>query len=179
MARPGLSLVDDIRTSSRQMVRELGFMQGTLAATDYPPSAVHAILEIGAHGQLAAMHLSQTLGLDKSSISRMVRKLIEAGELQETSDGRDGRVKLLALTAQGQRTRESIEAFARRQVDTALQGLQRPQQQAVALATTPGRLQRCRQVLQHQRQGGVLFDTPRLVRHLEHLYEQRAGTPAG
>lgn len=53
------------------------------------------------------------------------------------------------------------------------------QQQAVALATTPGRLQRCRQVLQHQRQGGVLFDTPRLVRHLEHLYEQRAGTPAG
>ncbi len=147
MARPGLSLVDDIRTSSRQMVRELGFMQGTLAATDYPPSAVHAILEIGAHGQLAAMHLSQTLGLDKSSISRMVRKLIEAGELQETSDGRDGRVKLLALTAQGQRTRESIEAFARRQVDTALQGLQRPQQQAVALG-----LSLYAQALQSQRQ---------------------------
>lgn len=48
MPQHDLSLVDDIRAASRQMVRELGFMQATLAATDYPPSAVHAILEIGA-----------------------------------------------------------------------------------------------------------------------------------
>lgn len=132
MAQHGLSLVDDIRTSSRQMVRELGFMQATLAATDYPPSAVHALLEIGAQGQMASMRLAQILGLDKSSVSRLVRKLIEAGELQETSDGRDGRVKLLALTAQGRRTQEAIEAFGRQQVDNALQRMLPPQQQAVA-----------------------------------------------
>ena len=39
---PGLNvaLVDEIRSASRQMVREFGFMEATLAATDYPPSAV-------------------------------------------------------------------------------------------------------------------------------------------
>lgn len=31
------TLVDDIRASSRQMVRELGFMHPTLAGTHYPP----------------------------------------------------------------------------------------------------------------------------------------------
>ena len=53
------SLVDHIRSASRQMVRELGFMQSTLAATDYPPSAVHAILEIGAQRTLTAVQLDR------------------------------------------------------------------------------------------------------------------------
>ena len=34
-----LSLIDDIRAASRLMVRELGFMDATVAASDYPPSA--------------------------------------------------------------------------------------------------------------------------------------------
>ncbi|WP_342212198.1 hypothetical protein [Roseitalea porphyridii] len=36
-----------IRDASRRLVRELGFMQATLAGTDLSPSAVHAIIEIG------------------------------------------------------------------------------------------------------------------------------------
>ena len=50
-----LTLIDDIRAASRQMVRELGFMEATLAATDYPPSAVHAILEIGVRGPMTSV----------------------------------------------------------------------------------------------------------------------------
>ncbi len=33
MTTPELPLIDDIRAASRQMVRELGFMEATLAAT--------------------------------------------------------------------------------------------------------------------------------------------------
>ena len=40
------SLINEIRVASRLMVRELGFMNATLAATDYSPSAVHTLLEI-------------------------------------------------------------------------------------------------------------------------------------
>lgn len=132
MPQHDLSLVDDIRAASRQMVRELGFMQATLAATDYPPSAVHAILEIGAQGHMAASQLAQALGLEKSSVSRMVRKLVEAGELKEAADGEDGRVKQLALTAKGRHTLAAIEAFGRQQVTAALDRMQAPQQQAVS-----------------------------------------------
>ena len=69
------SLIDDIRAASRLMVRELGFMESTVAATDYPPSAVHTILEIGINGPMPAMQLGRVLHLEKSSISRLLRKM--------------------------------------------------------------------------------------------------------
>lgn len=124
-------LVDSIRAASRKMVRELGFMQPTLAATPYPPSAVHAILEIGAQSALTAAQLADLLSLEKSSISRMVRKLVEAGELKEAVSNDDGRAKQLTLTAQGRRTLTAIHKFGRRQVSTALAQMTLAQQKVV------------------------------------------------
>ena len=125
-------LVEHIRAASRQMVRELGFMQTTLAATDYPPSAVHAIMEIGARQSLTSMQLAELLCLEKSSVSRMVRKLIEGGELKETVSATDARAKLLALTAKGRHTLASINAFGQHQVTTALAQLPEVAQQVVS-----------------------------------------------
>lgn len=133
---PDLALIDSIRSASRRMVRELGFMQSTLASTDYPPSAVHAILEIGIHRSLTSMQLAELLGLEKSSVSRMVRKLIDAGELKETVSAEDARVKPLALTAKGRRTLAAIHAFGRKQVTTALAQLPETQQHVVAQGLT-------------------------------------------
>ncbi|WP_159012522.1 MarR family transcriptional regulator [Bradyrhizobium sp. S69] len=115
-----LPLIDDIRAASRQMVREFGFMQQTLAATDYPPSAVHSILEIGTSGPMTSGQLAELLHLEKSSVSRMVRKLIECGELKETSDADDARIKPLSLTSKGRRTLAALHDFGRRQVSDAL-----------------------------------------------------------
>ncbi|WP_371421010.1 MarR family winged helix-turn-helix transcriptional regulator [Tardiphaga sp.] len=125
-------LIDHIRAASRLMVRELGFMQATVAATDYPPSAVHALLEIGEREAMTAVELSVFLGLEKSSVSRMIRKLIEAGELREAASAGDGRIKRLLLTAKGRRTREAIQAFGRQQVTNALARLTPAQRQKVA-----------------------------------------------
>jgi DNA-binding MarR family transcriptional regulator len=115
-----LPLIDDIRAASRQMVREFGFMQQTLAATDYPPSAVHSILEIGTSGPMTSGQLAELLHLEKSSVSRMVRKLIECGELKETSDADDARIKPLSLTPKGRRTLAALHDFGRQQVSDAL-----------------------------------------------------------
>ena len=71
-------LIDEIRTASRLMVRELGFMSATLAATDYSPSAVHTLLEISLRGAMTAAQLVQILGLEKSSVSRMLARLVTA-----------------------------------------------------------------------------------------------------
>jgi DNA-binding MarR family transcriptional regulator len=130
MTAPKPALIDDIRAASRQMVRELGFMEATLAATEYPPSAVHTLLEIGVRGPMTAMQLAEFLGLEKSSVSRMVRKLIDGGELKETS-AEDARVKPLALTPKGRRTLAAIEEFARRQVRRALEGLSEAERRTV------------------------------------------------
>jgi DNA-binding MarR family transcriptional regulator len=126
-----LPLIDDIRAASRLMVRELGFMEQTLAATDYPPSAVHTILEIGTRGPMTSVQVAEILHLEKSSVSRMVRKLIEGGELQETADADDARIKPLSLTPKGRRTLAALHDFGRRQVAGALQLLPEGERQIV------------------------------------------------
>jgi DNA-binding MarR family transcriptional regulator len=126
-----LSLIDDVRAASRQMVRELGFMEATLAATNYPPSAVHTILEIGIRGPMTAMQLGDVLHLEKSSVSRMVRKLIESDELKETAEPNDARIKLLSLTAKGRRTSAALHEFGRHQVVGALAPLSKAEQRIV------------------------------------------------
>jgi len=125
-------LVNDIRSASRAMVRELGFMESTLAGTPYSASAVHALLEIDAHGSTTAAQLAERLGLDKSSISRMLAKLINNGELQEQPCSDDARAKQLLLTAQGQRTVAGIHAYGHTQVRSALAQLNPSLQQSVA-----------------------------------------------
>ncbi len=57
--------IDEMRTASRYIVRELGFMQKGLAGTELSPSAVHTIIELGygtvtnASDLAALLHLGQ------------------------------------------------------------------------------------------------------------------------
>ncbi|MEZ2223738.1 GNAT family N-acetyltransferase [Rhizobium sp. RCC_161_2] len=123
--------VESVRAASRQLVRELGFMQESLAGTTMPPSSVHALLEIGARGSFTAGQLSELLGLEKSSVSRMLRKLIETGDLKEETGEPDGRTKILSLTDKGHAAVAGIHDFARRQVAAALDRLDAQERQTV------------------------------------------------
>ncbi len=111
--------IDSIRASSRKLARELGFTGGDFAGTDLSPSAVHALIEIE-HGEMTARDLGAALHLEKSSVSRMLRKLIEAGDVVEEAGEGDGRVKLLSLTSAGKERVAAIHDFARAQVTAAL-----------------------------------------------------------
>lgn len=120
MQRPSSSLIADIRSASRDLVRELGFMNRTIAGTDLPPSAVHAVVEIGTAVRLSARNLSEKLLLEKSTVSRLVKSLVDRGELREVRSEEDARVKYLHLTRQGEKTLAAITRFAERQVGTAV-----------------------------------------------------------
>lgn len=112
-----------VRDASRRMVRELGFMQPTLAETDLPPSAVHAVIEIGSHGSMTANQLGQMLFLEKSTISRMLARLAERGLIEEKPSETDGRSKILSLTPEGRAALGDINRFANLKVGKALHSL--------------------------------------------------------
>lgn len=116
-------MIEPIRDASRRLVRELGFMRNSLAGVDLSSSAVHALLEIEARDGVTAAELSGLLDLKKSSVSRLLRKLVEAGEVAEGPAGIDGRAKPLSLTVQGRATATAIHGFACRQVAGALERL--------------------------------------------------------
>jgi DNA-binding MarR family transcriptional regulator/N-acetylglutamate synthase-like GNAT family acetyltransferase len=123
--------IDSIRASSRQLVRALGFMGGPFAGTDLSPSAVHALIEIEGGG-VTARDLGARLHLEKSSVSRMLGRLVLSGDVKEASAKADGRVKQLSLTASGKRRVAAIHAFARAQVADALGRLQPGQDRTVS-----------------------------------------------
>ena len=127
-----LKNIQDIRAASRLMVRELGFMNQNLATTDYPPSAVHAMLEVETHGSMTAAQLVQILGLEKSSVSRMLAKLVETGELEENPSAEDARTKRLRLTGKGRETVRKINAYADQRVAAALEKLEPFTQETVS-----------------------------------------------
>ncbi len=112
--------IHDIRSISRRLVRELGFMGGDFAGTDLPPSAVHALIEIEACPGITARDLAKLLRLEKSSVSRMLRKLVLSGDLLEETDIDDSRIKRLRLTKPGHNRVGTIHAFANWQVSSAL-----------------------------------------------------------
>lgn len=124
------SLVEEIRAASRSLVRDWGFMGGSFAGGDLSPSAVHALIEID-RGEVSAKEIATRLRLEKSSVSRMLRKLVESGEVSEQVDACDSRLKNLTLTAAGKLKVAAIHAHARSQVEDALRRLQPGQDRSV------------------------------------------------
>lgn len=124
-------IVDEIRIHSRKMVRELGFTGRGFAGTDLSPSSVHALLEIE-KGDVAARDIGDALHMDKSSVSRMLRKLIDAGWVAEDPGETDNRVKSLSLTSAGKSQVGQINHFARQQVRAAIERLTPEQRHIVS-----------------------------------------------
>lgn len=108
------------REASRRLVRRLGFMEDALARSGLPASSVHALIEIERLAGCTARKLTDELCLDKSSVSRLLRKLLDRGLVATASRDGDGRTKMLSLTPQGGAMVAAIHDFARRQVAEAL-----------------------------------------------------------
>ncbi len=126
------AIIQQVREASRQLVREFGFMKPHLAATHLPPSALHTLLEIDIRGPKTAAELCDCLHLEKSSVSRMVKKLQEMGELSTSVVKEDARSKRLHLTDKGRETVAVAHEYASHQVGSALGLLSKTTQASVA-----------------------------------------------
>ncbi|MGW0943660.1 GNAT family N-acetyltransferase [Streptomyces sp. NPDC002623] len=113
------------------MTRELGFMEQTLAATPYPPSTVHALIEIDRTPGITAAELADELLLDRSTVSRLLRRLVDADEIREDLGETDRRHKTLSLTGKGRQTVRAIHRHGTAQVESAFAHLAEPEQEAV------------------------------------------------
>ncbi|MEX3939288.1 GNAT family N-acetyltransferase [Paraburkholderia sp. BR10937] len=133
-AQPRETTILELREFSRRLVRELGFMRTTLADSDLAPSAVHAIIEIGAQPGINARALGDILRLDKSNTSRQVARLEAAGLVKRKTADDDARSSELTLSAAGQKLRAKIDRFATDQVSNALRRLVPADQQTLVRA---------------------------------------------
>ncbi len=70
----------------------------------------HAILEIGAAGELNLKDLAARLGLDNSTLSRTVESLVKDGLVERTPNMADRRATVIRLNEKGRAARDRINS---------------------------------------------------------------------
>ncbi|HEY5745855.1 MAG TPA: MarR family transcriptional regulator [Chryseolinea sp.] len=78
----------------------------------------HALMDLAAFGPMGQGELTSRLQLEKSTVSRLLRKMEANCWIQRTSDRKDGRAILIRLTKQGREASAQVararqEKFAR------------------------------------------------------------------
>ncbi|MEM5584153.1 helix-turn-helix domain-containing GNAT family N-acetyltransferase [Roseibium sp. AS2] len=136
MTAPSPDLVNDIRSASRQLVREFGFLDKTIAGTDLSGSGVHAIMEIGLCPGITAKDLCNRLKLEKSTVSRLLKSLQTRGDIVQTQSQTDGRSFGLSLTPAGLETFARVDKYGNDQALRALSRIEGRQAEVVARSMT-------------------------------------------
>jgi putative acetyltransferase len=109
-----------LRHASRELVRELGFLQGKDAATNLSHSHSHALIELDARGTVPQSDLPSLLRLDKSTTSRIVAELVTRRWVRARTSEDDARARVLSLTAAGRAKVELVHREANARVESAL-----------------------------------------------------------
>jgi len=130
-----VSFIQKIRYSSRELIRELGFLSDGAKRWGIGHSACHALIELKGHKSLNVNQLSDILRLEKSSSSRLVSSLVKKKLVISSSCDYDGRSKKLKLTKKAdsflskmdievnEMVEKSLESFCEADKEVILKGI--------------------------------------------------------
>lgn len=113
-------VIENLREAARTLVRELRVVDGSGAVSDFTLPECHILLELERRGVATASELADTLVTEKSTISRLVSRLAEAGLVHQSRCNNDRRRRPLALTDEGRAQLVDIHDRANEQVRRAL-----------------------------------------------------------
>ena len=114
-----------LRRHVQHFVRRFGLLaaETTPCGESLPVSYAHAlmILHGGELGEGPTMaELSLTLGIDKSNVTRLCRRMVDDGCLEILPCGRDARARALRLTPRGRRRARQVDRSSRRRFERVL-----------------------------------------------------------
>ena len=106
-------------------VRAFGLLEPDTTPCGQPitTSEAHALTDLAGADGRNQKQLGRSLGLEKSTVSRLVSKLEGRGWVRRDPDPRDGRAVLLSLTDDGRRAAERLAAARRRRLTRLLEAI--------------------------------------------------------
>jgi DNA-binding MarR family transcriptional regulator len=128
----------DLRRLIQAFIRSIGLLSADQTPCGQPLSVSHAhalmvLLEAARAGEhLSQRELAQALGIDKSNVTRLCRRMESAGHVVQRRSAEDGRARLLSLTAAGNRLATNVERSSRERFER-LMGAIPPDQRADVL----------------------------------------------
>jgi len=110
---------DALRALVQRFIREIGLLSGdqTPCGKPLPVSHAHALMVLLEHRRASRtptqQELGRVLGIDKSNVARLCRKMEKAGQLVQKRGRDDGQMRLLTLSERGVRLARSVEQASR------------------------------------------------------------------
>ncbi len=123
--------LNDLREAQRNLVRELGFLDGYVAELQATNVQCHALIEIEMRDGITSGELGEVLLIEKSTASRLVNGLKSKNWIRLKTDKNDSRRKLISLTAKGKNQVARAHERANKEATAAMKLLDGEQQQAV------------------------------------------------
>jgi DNA-binding MarR family transcriptional regulator len=115
--------IQSVRRFNRFYTRLLGLLGDRLLDSPVSLTEARIILEIHYRPRVKAGDLIQDLGIDRGYLSRIIRRLERAGYICRRAHPRDGRVRILSLTDQGQALLRELEGRSSDQIRDLLKDL--------------------------------------------------------
>jgi DNA-binding MarR family transcriptional regulator len=110
---------DSLRRLVHTFVRSIGLLSADRTPCGKPLAAshAHALMVLLEHSRGARrptqQELGRALGIDKSNVARLCRKMEQTGHLTQERCPDDGRARLLSLTDRGTRAGRNVERSSR------------------------------------------------------------------
>jgi DNA-binding MarR family transcriptional regulator len=108
-----------LRRLIQTFIRSAGLLAGDQTPCGQPLAVSHAhalmvLLETARRStRLTQREVGQALGIDKSNVARLCRRMESAGHVVQSRSTNDGRTRLLSLTARGERVAKDVERSSR------------------------------------------------------------------
>ncbi len=78
------------------------------SCADLTYSQCHTLMEVGARGRVSLVDLASSLGLDTSTMSRIIQSLVVLGLVSRTADEKDRRYVRISLSDRGKEVYEAV-----------------------------------------------------------------------
>lgn len=129
-------LVDDLRRVTQRFFRRFGALAADSTPCGKPLSMAHAhaLMVLLAQGELTQQALGAELGIDKSNVARLCAKMVRARHVKQRPSERDGRSRLVSLTAPGVRLAQEVDSASRARFGALLGGIPEQRRADVVVA---------------------------------------------
>ncbi|MGG3673774.1 MarR family transcriptional regulator [Bacillus cereus] len=116
-------IIYDIRQFNRFYTKVLGLFNNQILDTDYSLTETRILFEISERTECIANNIVQELNIDRSYMSRILRRFEKEELIEKRSSIKDSRKNLLFLTKKGEELLDIIHIQSDEQINQLFNGL--------------------------------------------------------
>ena len=115
--------IREIREFNRFYTVNMGFLDSDYLDTEYSIAETRILFEIRNHGTCMQSDIAKILHLDKSYLSRLIKRFYRRGLIEKARSDQDKRVTYITLTNEGDAETERLIELTNRQILSKIEGL--------------------------------------------------------